>query len=303
MLTEQFKANIANGVREYIETHKEAGMSQNKVAKSCGVNAPYVGYILDNKWNAVPAQGGAALGKISDAVFLKLQMGLGLSSDFFETDNYAAVYSTCMDAKVRKEWRIVDGLTGAGKSFAVARFTRLNPRETFLIRCKNTMNAKEFMQAIASAVGASEVGTRHRICVAIAERLLTMSSPLLIIDESEALFKRTSEGGFGAIKDICDEVNGRVGIVLVGANGFLEQLKLRAANLRSCFPQLLSRFATEPVELEVVSRADVELIGPAFGVTGKKELDGLYDTSANFRELFDTLRRRQADATLMKIAA
>lgn len=303
MLTEQFKATVANGLREYLEQHKEAGMSQNKVAKLCGVNAPYVGYIIDNKWNAVPAQGGAALGRISDAIFLKIHQALGLSSEFFETDNYLAVYATCMEAKVEHQWRIIDGLTGAGKSFAAGRFTRLNPRETFLIRCKNTMNAKEFMQAIARAVGSSEVGTRHRICEGIAERLLTMSNPLLLIDETEALFKRTSEGGFGAIKDICDEVNGRVGIVLIGANNFLEQLTQRAANLRSCFPQLLSRFATAPVELSAVRRDDVELIAPAFGVTGKKELDRLFDGAGNFRELFGTLRKQQADASLLKAAA
>lgn len=303
MLTEQFKAQVATGVREYLTAHQGTGMSQNRIAKMCGVNAPYVGYILDNKWNAVPAQGGAALGKISDAVFLKLQKALGLSSDFFETDNYLSLYTTCLDAKVRKEWRIVDGLTGTGKSFIVDRFARLNPRETFLIRCKDTMNAKEFMQAIAKAIGASEVGTRYRICQAITERLLMMNDPLLIVDEAEALFKRTSEGGFGAIKDICVEVAGRVGIVLVGSNKFLSELQKRASNLRSCFPQLLSRFATEPVELAVLSRADVDLIAPAFGVTAKKELDRLYDSSANFRELFDTLRRRQADASLMQIAA
>ncbi len=301
-MTEQLKTQIAQGLREYLEAHKAEGMSQAKVAKTCGVNQPYIGYILADQWNNVPGSGGAKAGKISDAVFLKIQMGLGLTSDCFETENYAAVFGACMDAKVRKEWRIVDGLTGAGKSFAVSRFARLHPNETFLIRCKNTMNAKEFMQAIARAVGACEVGTRHRICVAIAERLVNMNHPLLIIDESEALFKRTSEGGFGAIKDICDEVTGRVGIVLVGANGFLEQLQLRAANLRSCFPQVLSRFATEPVSLAVVSREDVALIAPAYGVTAKKELDRLYDGSANFRELFDTLRRQQADASLMQAA-
>lgn len=301
-MTDQLKTQIAQGVREYLETHKADGMSQAKVAKLCGVNAPYVGYILAGQWNNVPSSGGAKTTQVSDAVFMKLQLGLGLTSDCFETENYAAVFGTCMDAKVRKEWRIVDGLTGAGKSFAVGRFARVHPNETFLIRCKNTMNAKEFMQAIARAVGACEVGTRHRICVAIAERLVNMNHPLLIIDESEALFKRTSEGGFGAIKDICDEVTGRVGIVLVGANGFLEQLRLRAANLRSCFPQVLSRFATEPVQLAVVSREDVALIAPAYGVTAKKELDRLYDGSANFRELFDTLRRQQADANLIQAA-
>lgn len=298
-MTEQLKTQIAQGLREYLETQKEAGMSQAKVARLCGVNAPYIGYILAEQWNNVPSQSGAAAGRISEAVFLKLQQGLGLALDFFETENYLALYTTCMDAKVRKEWRIVDGLTGTGKSFIVDRFARLNPRETFLIRSKETMNAKEFMQAIAHAVGASEVGTRYRICQAITERLLGMNNPLLIIDESESLFKRTSIGGFGAIKDICVEVAGRVGIVLVGANNFLEEMQVRAANLRGCFPQLLSRFATAPVELAVLSREDVALIGPAFGVTAKKELDRLYDGAANFRELFDTLRRQQADASLV----
>jgi DNA transposition AAA+ family ATPase len=298
-MNEQLKAQIVQGLVAYLEAHKANGMSQAKIAKLCGVNAPYIGYMLAGQWNNIPSQGGAVATKISDAVFLKVQRGLGLNIETFETENYLAVYATCLEAKVAHQWRIIDGLTGAGKSFAAERFARQQSKETFLIRCKNTMNAKEFMQAIARAVGACEVGTRHRICVAISEKLLMMTNPLLIVDESEALFKRTSEGGFGAIKDICDEVIGRVGIVLIGANGFLEQLRLRAANLRSCFPQVVSRFATEPVELEVVSRQDVEMIAPAFGVTGKKELDALYDTTANFRELFDTLRRGQADAQLL----
>jgi len=296
-MNDQRKAQIAQGLREYLDSQKDAGMSQAKVAKRCNINPAYITSILQGKWNFHPA-GGGGTSKISDAVFLKIQQTLGLNIEHFETENYLMVFSTCLEAKVERQWRIIDGATGAGKSFAAERFARLQSKETFLIRCKNAMNAKEFMQAIARAVGASEVGTRHRICTAIAERLLMMSDPLLIIDESEALFKRTSEGGFGAIKDICDEVIGRVGIVLIGANGFLEQLQLRAANLRSCFPQVVSRFATEPVKLEVVSRQDVEMIGPSFGVTGKKELDSLYDTTANFRELFNTLRRRQAEALL-----
>ncbi|SHJ75164.1 DNA transposition protein, AAA+ family ATPase [Hymenobacter daecheongensis DSM 21074] len=301
-MTEDRKVQIARGLVKYIEDHKDAGMSQNKVATVCGMSAATISHIIAGKWNAVPAQGGTRTTTVTDAIFLKIEAALGLTADFFETDNYAAIFGACMDAKVRKEWRIIDGLTGAGKSFAVERFARTQPRETFLIRCKNTMNAKEFMQAIARAVGACEVGTRHRICQSIADRLLTMTHPLLIIDESEALFKRTSEGGFGAIKDICDEVKGRVGIVLVGANDFLEQLRLRAMNLRSCFPQLVSRFATAPVALEVLSRADVELIAPAFGVQAKKEMDRLYDGAANFRELFDALRRQQADQYLLKAA-
>ncbi|MFD2787971.1 AAA family ATPase [Hymenobacter rubripertinctus] len=295
-MNEERKVQIALGMVAYIESHKEEGMSQNKVGTLCGLSGATISQVANQKWPTLPT-------KMSDSVFLKIEMALGLGVDFYETDNYVAVYAACMDAKVRKEWRVIDGLTGAGKSFTVERFARTQPRETYLIRCKNTMNAKEFMQAIARAVGACEVGTRHRICQAIAERLLTMTHPLLIIDETEALFKRTSEGGFGAIKDICDEVKGRVGIVLVGANGFLEQMRLRAANLRSCFPQLLSRFATAPVELAVVSRADVELIAPAFGVTTKREMDRLFDGSANFRELFDALRRQQADQYLLQKAA
>ena len=302
MLTEQLKAAIANGVRAYIEEHQADGMSQNKVAKLCGVNAPYVGYILDNKWNAVPAQGGTATGKVSDAMFLKLQQGLGLRQDVFETDNYLALQDRLFAAKVNRQWCIVDGLKGTGKSFGAEAFARQNPKETFLVQGKRNMNQKEFLQAIAKAVGANDQGTPYRIGQAVAERLLGMTHPLLIIDEAENLFKRNSEGGFAGLKDLHDAVKNRCALVLIGANEFRAALVRRANNLTGCFPQLYSRCKANGLDLARLTRADVALVAPAYGITSKREIDHLFDTMEDFRELFDTLNQRQADAELAKLA-
>jgi DNA transposition AAA+ family ATPase len=295
-MTEELKAQIVRGMKDYMQEHS---MSQGALHKLTGISTSYISYLMREMWNDVPSDGGRKTTKIEDQIFLKLQKALGLRNDFFETDNYVSTYVACRDAKERQEWRIVDGMTGAGKSFSVERFARLHPRETFLIRCKDTMNAKEFMQAVAHAVGASEAGTRYRICMSITERLLTMSNPLLILDESEALFKRNSEGGFGAIKDICVEVDGRVGIVLVGANKFMEKLQKQAINMRGSFPQLHNRFKSNLTQLAPLTREDVATIAPAFGVTDRKEINRLFDTSDNFRDLFATLRAVQADQALL----
>ncbi len=303
MLTEQLKANIANGMRAYLATHQDTGMSQNKLAKLCGVNAPYVGYVLDNKWNAVPAQGGTALGKISDAVFLKIQKALGLRQEVFETVNFLAMEDRLREAKIGQQWCLVDGLTGTGKSFAAEAFARQNPKETFLVQAANNMNQKEFLQAVARAVGANEQGTPYRIGGAIAERLLGMEEPLLIVDEAEGLFKRNSEGGFRGLKDLHNLVKERCGVVLIGANKFREALVRRANNLTGCFPQLYSRLEKNGLEMAPLSREDVALIAPAYGVRGKRELDRLFDTTANFRALFDTLRHEEAEAQLLTAAA
>lgn len=297
MLTEQFKGQIAKGVQEYLDAHREAGMSQAKIAKMCDIKSqPYIGYILAGQWDAVP--GGSSLGRISDSVFLRLQQGLGLRMDLFETENFLALTDCLMTAKVNHQWRIADGLKGTGKSFAAEEFARKNPKETFLVRGKRNMNQKEFMQAIARAIGANDQGTPYRIGQAIAERLLTMTYPLLIIDEAENLFKRNSEGGFAGLKDLYDDVKKRCAVVLIGANKFREALEKRANNLTGCFPQLYSRCKANGLELARLSREDVALIGPAYGVTAKKELDFLFDTMTDFRELFDTLEQRQADAVM-----
>ena len=37
-MTEQRKQQIVQGLREYLDSHKEAGMSQAKAAKACGIN-------------------------------------------------------------------------------------------------------------------------------------------------------------------------------------------------------------------------------------------------------------------------
>ncbi len=304
MLTEQFKGQIAKGVQEYLDAHQEAGVSRAKIAAMCGIKSePYIGYILKGAWNAVPAQGGAATGKISDAVFLKLQHGLGLRMDVFETDNFLALQDRLLTAKVNYQWCLVDGLKGTGKSFAAEEFVRQNPKETFLVRGKRNMNQKEFMQAIARAIGANDQGTPYRIGTAIAERLLTMTHPLLIVDEAENLFKRNSEGGFAGLKDLYDDVKKRCAVVLIGANNFRDALMKRANNLTGCFPQLYSRCKANGLDLARLSREDIALIGPAYGVTSKKEQDYLYDTMADFRELFDTLDQRKADEALYGKAA
>ena len=64
-MTEQLKTQIAQGLREYLETQKEAGMSQAKVARLCGVNQPYIGYILAEQWNNVPGSGGAMKSRVT----------------------------------------------------------------------------------------------------------------------------------------------------------------------------------------------------------------------------------------------
>ncbi|MBA9078971.1 AAA family ATPase [Rufibacter quisquiliarum] len=294
-MTEQQKIQIAKGIEQY---KADKGVSYTQIADLCEVNKGYISHIINGNWNAVPV-GDNKTSAISDKVFLRIKEKLGLETEVFETENYKDVFTALMDAKLRKEYRIIDGRTGAGKTCAVTHFSQIHPKETYLVKAANTMTARDFIAAVARTVGVPDHTNRYRMCVAIASKLSRETNPILIIDESEVL----NDASLGAVKDIFDEMEFKVGFVLIGANEFVKKLKKKAESGRTPFPQLYSRFRHNPVYLNPPTYQECEMIGNSFGVTDKREIRRLYDNSSDFRDIFNALRARRNDHDLLSNAA
>lgn len=267
------KQEIVKAIRERLET---SNVSQNRIAQLAQVSAATISNILKGKWE-----------NVSDAMWRKLRHAMGMGEDAVETSQFLAIVETLQQAKTDSSARIIDGRTGLGKTAASRYFQQRIPDETYLIRCGGDMSAKEFLQEVARRIGAPDQGSRSQIRQAISERIGRDRMPLLIIDEAENL----REGAYPSLKALYDDLEGKAGIVLIGANDYLGWLKMKASRKRpGCFPQIYSRFKQHACTLPPMSPPDVALCLQAYGINDRKLIKDLSLLCEDYRDLFREIR-------------
>lgn len=293
MYTESQKETIVRAFQSYLS---DKGISQNKFAGLVDVNVGYLSAMSNRKWNEMAV--GSKTVKIDDLYFNRIAkfLNLNLSENFwghFDTDNYIQIVNTLEDARRMKERKALDGATGTGKTYGVTEYKRQNPAGVYLVRCAYDLTAKSFMLEMAEALGLKEFGNRAQIRKAIVKRLLSdTNAPLLIIDEAENL----KDGTWGAIKAMCDDLEGHCGIVIVGANKFQKSLSNKAKNNIGCFPQIYRRFKVGFVTCFDLSLEDVQNVCNQLGIRMKQVQNWLFDNYENLGELSDALVTVQREA-------
>jgi DNA transposition AAA+ family ATPase len=293
MYSETQKETIVRAFQNYIS---EKAISQNKFAGMVDVNVGYLSAMANRKWNEM--QAGSKTVKIDDLYFNRIAqyLGLNLSENFwghFDTDNYISIVNTLEDARRMKERKALDGATGTGKTYGVTEYKRQNPAGVYLVRCADDLTAKSFMLEMAEAVGVKEFGNRAQIRKAIVKKLLSdTNAPLLIIDEAENL----KDGTWGAIKAMCDDLEGHCGIVIVGANQFQQKLSKKAERNIGCFPQIYRRFKVGFNSLFELSLEDVQNVCNQLGIKTRQVQNWMFDHCKNFGELSNALVIVQREA-------
>jgi DNA transposition AAA+ family ATPase len=295
-MTNQYKERIAERIVQVCDVDKM--MSRSELARKAQVNVAFMTHIVARKWDNYSNNA-----SIKPAIFRAIAQQLGLDIDVFETNNYLAVIDACSSAKLNHEYRVISGEVGSGKTFALNDFARQYPKSTYLVRCSALMTVKEFLRQIARACNVDVEASKVGLVDAIISKLRMEESPLLLIDEAENL----KDIGYAAIKDLYDGLEGKAGILLVGANRYYDYLADRArrgtsGTQRTYFPQLFSRFRTEPIHLSRMTRDEVQTIVEAYGLGGKTEVRQLHDGCNNFRELFAKVRRQLSERDLLEQA-
>ena len=299
-MLESQKQQIAVALAAFLTEHKAEGMSQNKVATASGVSAGYLSQILNGNWNSVPVAGGK-ISAISDQVFRKLQGFLGLSLEVFQTKNYMDIFITLDDARRNAGYFIIDGDTGAGKTFSITEYQRQHPATTYVVKCANSMTATNMVRKIAEVVGVGVTGEISERIRVIAAKLNREGNALLVFDESETMVKKSK--AFGYIKDLYDLVEGRSGIVIAGANGILDKLRVKASYNVESFPQVLRRFGANPVMLSSgIDLGDATDICASYGITAKRDVNVLVASCENYGTLFSKLKKLKADQEALTAA-
>ncbi|MES2730079.1 MAG: AAA family ATPase [Pseudomonadota bacterium] len=288
-MLDSHKQQIADALIAYMATN---GISQNKLKDLTGVSAGYLSAIVNGTYNAVPVKGGTVA--IGDQHFRKIQQFLGMTAEVFETRNYTDIMFALAQAKKNAGASIVDGNTGAGKTFTLTEFQRLFPAATYVVKCSNSMTPRMMVLKLAEVVGVMAHGDNNTVIRLVADKLGREASPLVIFDEMETMLKKRLAVGF--IKDLYDLVEYRAGVVIIGANGFLNQLRIKAEKNIESFPQVLRRFGAAPLMLSAgIDMADAVTICAAYGITSRSDVAQLVAHCRDYGTLFSTLAKGKSD--------
>lgn len=290
------KEQIADALLEYLKDNPD--LSQRQLSDRIGVSPSHVTHMKKKAFDETSSSGSLMLG---DNIIKKFERFFYGHTSVWDIDNYTICTNVFIEAMTNHEQRIIDGPKGSGKSYAAEMFSKEYPKHTYYIRCATDMTAKQFMVEMAKVVGVNHYGSRYELRVRIAEKLLNEASPLLIIDEAE----NAKDAAFGSIKDLYDYKNlyQSVGIVVIGANEFMEWLRKKAmARSPKCFPQFLSRFSAEPGRLNAMGKKDIKEVSKLYSITYSESLDWLWANSRDFRELDRNIKRLLNDRKLNEAA-
>ena len=274
--THQKTIEIPSLLKEYL-SDKE--LSQAQFCKASNIGEAYVSQIIQGKTTIAKTE-------IKDKYYTAICDAIGHSLivetwRHFNTDNFKIIINKLRWARENKERLVLDGDTGAGKSYACAKYKQKYPANTFLVTCLSIENSKEFCINIAETIGVETHGTSGKIIKRVVKRLLSLDDAFLIIDEAEHIEKKS--GYINIIKSLADLLDGKVPVVLAGMD--ITKILTKGFDKRKQnFRQTARRFSKREKCVESISD-DVYRICTELGVKNKHSQNWLANRIHNFGEL------------------
>ena len=169
---------------------------------------------------------------------------------FIETDDYRRITGVCEMSDRHREFGIIIGSPGTGKTCSLEKYLETNP-QSVLVTCDEMSTIKSIMIDVADNIGVSAWGSAATIAKRIIQELRRRPR-LLIFDEADML-KRTSL--LEALRGIYDKAR-TVGVVLCG-NQTLAQRIMELAEDRPELARIRDRVGVY-VRLHGLSAAEIE---------------------------------------------
>ena len=191
---------------------------------------------------------------------------------FVPTTLYKLIVSACKRTRNYRNFGVVTGYSGVGKTRALEEYARVNPN-TILIKPNPMMSQGALLDELITQTGAVvnagahyKKGSRESRFIAVCNALRG-SNYLLVLDEANTVSAATLET-LRRIRDLAD-----IGILLVGT----EHLNVLIKPEHGQFDQLRNRVSFWPKTVESIGRQDAD----AVALAGFPELDGLSDKILN----------------------
>jgi plasmid maintenance system antidote protein VapI len=215
-------------------------MSQNKLAEKLGCAPSTV-------------SDGIIKGKatVSTEKWLEFYSKLKLNTwNILKTPNQVKIENICDDARENHRFMAISDFTGAGKTTALTYYSR-EKTNSFYVLAISAMSQSDFLDAILEGMVIEMKGSRLKKINAICEKLNSLESPLLIIDD----FGKLNDNCYRTLQIIYDKTEFYAGIVIAGTEHLKKYITDKAASKVNGFTELKRRIAywgkLERPEMEV----------------------------------------------------
>ena len=297
-MTNEQKSEIARLGNEYITSK---GLTAAAFSKVCDVNSSYLSNILNGVFTT---SSGNNTVDIPDKYFAQIAhvVGYALTKVYWphiHTREFVELVSELKAGKLLHEAKALIVDTGAGKTYAVKEFRRVNPMHTYVITMHSLLTINDLFNELQNQMNIPNKGSkgykRAQIIVKLREQRKDGNNPLVIIDEAENMNPQMMR----MIKGFYDGVDKCASIVLIGTQQLEDQMNDFKNKDSQGGPQFYRRFKSgkKKIRIEQSKEKRYAPFFDAIGIADKAFRKLLCETCDNYGELHDYLEPaiRKAD--------
>lgn len=289
-MTNEQKIEISAAATRYIQEKKLTAVQFSGV---CGVSQSYLSNILNGTFSI--GNDGEKVTEIADKYFALIAdaVGYAIKKNYWPhvpTREFVEIISVL---KKSKEEHLMTRLiidTGAGKTYAINQFRRVNPLHTYVLTVHNLMKVSDLFADLIEQMKISSKGAmgyrRAQCLMKLRDIRRNGGTPQVIIDEGENM----NTAMRGMIKGFVDGVMGYASIVLVGTHQLLDIMAEAKAKDKQAGPQLERRFkaGTRMIKITASNAVRFKPFFDNLGIeAGLRKL--LCEMCENYGELHDYL--------------
>lgn len=252
-------------IAQLVENAVPQAGSQAKLAARFKVSDATISNIIKGKWAF-----------ISDSMWMRIAGNVGFRGKDWKvaaTRNFNAMLGWCKTAQERGISLCVSSDAGVGKTFALTQYAAQNS-EVFYIQCDEYWGKKQFLCSLCRSIGIDPSGmTMADVADTIISALRKANKPLVILDEADKL----KDAQLMFFIALYNKLDGICGFMLVGAPYLAKAWEEKAKRDRRGFREIYSRVGRKFMQLQRISRKDVEMVCQANGVTDEATLNTIWN--------------------------
>ena len=303
-MTNEQKSEIASLANQYISSK---GITAAAFSKDCGVNQSYLSNILNGVFTA---SAGNNTVELADKYFIQIAdvINYAIKKAYWphvHTREFVEVVTTLKEGKDGQEMKVLIVDTGAGKTYAVSQFKKVNPMHTYVITMHSLLTINDLFNELQHQMNIPNKGSkgykRSQIIIKLRDMKKNGGNPIVIIDEGENMNPQMMR----MIKGFYDGVEGHASIALLGTQQLEDQMDDFKMKDSQGGPQFFRRFKAGKRKIRIEQAKDKRYAPffDALGITDKSFRKLLCETCDNYGELHDFLEPalRKADEKGMEL--
>lgn len=262
-------------VVEELQAMRNNGKSLSQILSVAGGNKTSISDAINGNYE-----------KVGEGMWKTWKANLGIHDawEIFPTSNYKRLLAALEGAYKHKRVVGISTYTGAGKT-ETCRWAARNMKGVYYVMCDGDMTPRDLLLEIQEQMSISVGGTKSRRSRAIAAKLRSEGS-MLILDEFSSVRRQL----YHTVGTIIKQVEHYASIVLVGTEYLKEDFEYCAHTGRRGMGEVERRFKKNWVQLPDYNIKDVAMIAVGNGIKDKRRIRELYNQTRNFGELRDMIR-------------